>query len=233
MRVLFVDDEERYWSRVVDTLTANGFVVDAVQSAEEAVNSARVGDYAAGIVDLYLTYPPVEMDGLELIANLRRVRRRYFPILVLTNDDSIETEVRILSTEVNEYVAKSHISAPSGPKLLLARLNKMIIGKAHRNMKIRRGPICLDLNNARVVVSGTTVELTKLEYYLFRILMIAEGPQSSESIVCGIWPDGKGSTNTLNVHMRNLRKKLDPKEVLDPIKYVREIGGYRIREFDV
>ena len=76
MKILLVEDQDLERRRTKELLETNGFVLDQARSAEEALSYARVYEYDAGIVDLHLTSPPTRMEGLELIRNVRRLRRQ-------------------------------------------------------------------------------------------------------------------------------------------------------------
>ena len=157
MKILLVEDQVPERNRTKELLETNGFVVDETASAKEAVAFARVYDYDAGIVDLHLSSPPTKMEGLELIGDVRRLRRAYFPILVLTLRDDIETEVKVFEAGANEFISK-----PLLPKVLLIRLHAMIQAAQRRShtvggMTLEHGPITLDIVNAEVRVDGEKV----------------------------------------------------------------------------
>ena len=114
MKILLVEDQDLERRRTKELLETNGFVIDQAAGAEEALSYARVYDYDAGIVDLHLTSPPTAMEGLDLIRAVRRLRRAYFPVLVLTLRDDIETEVTVFEAGANEFISK-----PLLPKVLL------------------------------------------------------------------------------------------------------------------
>ena len=107
MKILLVEDQDLERRRTKDLLETNGFVIDEARNAEEAIGYARTYDYDAGIVDLHLTSPPRNMEGLELIGAVRRLRRAYYPILVLTS----VSEFRRVSSRRCEAMRQE--SAPS------------------------------------------------------------------------------------------------------------------------
>ena len=159
MKILLVEDQDLERRRTQELLETNGFIIDQTRSAEEALSYARVYDYDAGIVDLHLTSPPTRMEGLELIRDVRRLRRAYFPILVLTLRDDIETEVMVFEAGANEFISK-----PLLPKVLLIRLHAMIQAAQRRSqmvggMSLEHGPITLDIIRAEVRVEGEKVYL--------------------------------------------------------------------------
>ena len=115
---------------------------------------------------------PQKMEGLELIGEVRRLRRAYFPILVLTLRGDVETEVRVFEAGANEFISK-----PLLPKVLLIRLHAMIQAAQRRShtvggMTLVHGPITLDIVDAEVRVDGEKVHLGRAEFRLLKYLMM-------------------------------------------------------------
>ena len=244
MKILLVEDQDLERRRTKELLETNGFVIDEARSAEEALNYARVYDYDAGIVDLHLTSPPTRMEGLELIRDVRRLRRAYFPILVLTLRDDIETEVTVFEAGANEFISK-----PLLPKVLLIRLHAMIQAAQRRSqmvggMTLEHGPITLDIIRAEVRVEGEKVYLGPAEFRLlkyligpaeFRLLkylMMTGRAVSTTELINHLW-DSDSRADESNVYnlVSRVRRLLDPQKKLDPIRNIREISGYGLRDF--
>ena len=232
MKILLVEDQVLERKRTAELLETNGFVVDETGSAKEAMGFARVYDYDAGIVDLHLTSPPTRMEGLDLIGDVRRLRRAYFPILVLTLHDDIETEVRVFEAGANEFISK-----PLLPKVLLIRLHSMIQAAQRRShmvggMTLEHGPITLDIVNAEVRVEGEKVYLGPAEYRLLKYLMMTGRAVSTTELINHLW-DSRSSASETNVYnlVSRVRRLLDPQKRLDPIRNIREISGYGLRDF--
>ena len=232
MKILLVEDQDLERRRTKELLETNGFVIDQARSAEEALNYARVYDYDAGIVDLHLTSPPTRMEGLDLIRDVRRLRRAYFPILVLTLRDDIETEVTVFEAGANEFISK-----PLLPKVLLIRLHAMIQAAQRRSqmvggMTLEHGPITLDIIRAEVRVEGEKVYLGPAEFRLLKYLMMTGRAVSTTELINHLW-DSDSRADESNVYnlVSRVRRLLDPQKKLDPIRNIREISGYGLRDF--
>ena len=232
MKILLVEDQVLERKRTKELLETNGFVVDETGSAEEAVAFAKVYDYDAGVVDLHLSSPPTKMEGLELIGEVRRLRRAYFPILVLTLRGDVETEVRVFEAGANEFISK-----PLLPKVLLIRLHAMIQAAQRRShtvggMTLVHGPITLDIVDAEVRVDGEKVHLGRAEFRLLKYLMMTGRAVSTTELINHLWDSGSRAdeSNVYNLVSR-VRKLLDPEKKLDPIRNVKEISGYGLRDF--
>ena len=232
MKILLVEDQVPERKRTKELLEANGFVVDETGDAQEAVAFAKVYDYDAGIVDLHLSSPPAKMEGLELIGDVRRLRRAYFPILVLTLRDDVETEVKVFEAGANEFISK-----PLLPRVLLIRLHAMIQAAQRRShtvggMTLEHGPITLDIVNAEVRVDGEKVHLGRAEFRLLKYLMMTGRAVSTTELINHLW-DSRSSASETNVYnlVSRVRRLLDPHRRLDPIRNIREISGYGLRDF--
>ena len=234
MKVLLVEDNQRERDEIKKLLEGKhfGFAVDAAPDATKAIEYVSRDDYTAGIVDLHLEVKSTHMEGLDLIRNIRRLRRQ-FPILVLTFRYETETEVEVFSAGANDFVIK-----PLVPEVLLARIYNMIGAVQRRNQTekayvLERGPIKLDIMNAKVHVEGKQVDLTPREFSLLRYLMVSEGAVDMDEIISYLWNDDErkkitpDKNNVANLISR-LKKKLDPEKRIAPISSAREIAGYRM-----
>lgn len=227
MKILLVEDQALERERTEKLLEDRGYVVDAAVTADEALDFARVYDYAAAIVDLHLTSPPTRMEGLDLIGQFRRLRRHHFPVLVMTLRNDVETEVQVFEAGGNEFVTKPYL-----PTILLIRLHAMIQAAQRRNQSLdgtvlRHGPIELDVIRAEVRVHGSKVDLPAMEFRLLKYLLMTGGTVSTNEIVAHVWPSTR-SASANNVHnlVSKLRRLLDPDQTFRPIRHVPEIRGY-------
>ena len=231
MKILLVEDQGLDRRRTAALLEDHGYAVDEACNVGEALDFSRVYDYDAGIVDLHLTSPPARMEGLELIGQVRRLRRRHYPILVLTLRNDMETEVRVFEAGGNEFIAKPYL-----PTILLIRLHAMIQAAQLRTQTgdgtlLRHGPIELDVIRAEVMVEGRKVPLPAMEFRLLKYLLMTGRTVSTNEIIAHVWPSAR-SANANNVHnlVSKLRKMLDPEQEYEPIRHVREIRGYRLND---
>ncbi|HET6473593.1 MAG TPA: response regulator [Pseudomonadales bacterium] len=219
MRVLVIEDDAGLRSQLVDDLKGAGYVVDAAADGEEGVYFGREYDYDAAIVDLGLP----KRDGIGVIKTLRGTGRR-MPILILTARSHWQDKVAGLEAGADDYLTK-----PFHMEELRARLNALMRRAAgHASPVISAGPIALDTARKEVRVDAEPVELTAFEYRVLEYLVLnAARVVSKTELTDHLYEqDFDRDSNTIEVFIGRLRKKLDPDGALNPIRTVRG-QGYR------
>lgn len=213
MRILLVEDDELLGAGVRDALERARHGVEWVQDGRLAL--AALGGAAFDLVILDLGLPG--MDGVEVLRNLR-ARSDGTPVLVLTARDAPAQRVAGLDAGADDYLTK-----PFDVDELLARvraLQRRARGAAVN--VIEHGPLRLDPGSFSVTCEGRTVELQRREFMLLHKLLESTGQVLSraqlEESLYG-WEGGVES-NTLDVHIHRLRRKLYP----DVIRTVRGVG---------
>jgi len=219
MRVLVIEDDAGLRSQLIDDLKRAGFVVDAAADGDEGVYFGREYDYDAAIVDLGLP----KRDGIGVIKTLRGTGRR-LPILILTARSHWQDKVAGLEAGADDYLTK-----PFHMEELRARLNALVRRAAgHASPVISAGPIALDTARKEVRVESQPVELTAFEYRVLEYLVLNSARVVSKTELTDhlYEQDFDRDSNTIEVFIGRLRKKLDPDGVLNPIRTVRG-QGYR------
>lgn len=221
MRILIVEDEQALRDQLAATLRAQGYVVDAAIDGEEGLYFAQEYPIDLAIVDLGLP----KLDGVELIKQLRK-KGSQCPILILTARSRWQDKVAGLEAGADDYLTK-----PFHPQELLARLKVLLrrsVGLADN--VLRCGSIKLDTSAQQVFLNDMQVAVTAYEYRLLSYLMLHTGKVISKGeLVDHIYEeDDDRDSNTIEVFIRRLRKKLDPDEQLKPIETLRG-QGYRFR----
>ena len=232
MRILLVENRTRDRDETKRLFEEAGFFVDAVGNEKSALDFARDSDYVAGVFDLHLTEPPMKREGLELIARVKKLGKK-FPILVLSMDGTDESELMARKHGAEGYVAKHRKS-----EYLLFHLRNMISSPEGDSLLLTHGPITLSIRDCKVHVDGRRVFLRRHEFALLEYLMTVRKPVPLKAIAYQIWEEvlvidekTRNKVHVLVSNVRNrLRKKLPNKEI-DPIPYVRELGGYRLWDF--
>ncbi|MDF2177265.1 response regulator transcription factor [Aliiglaciecola sp. CAU 1673] len=216
MRLLLIEDDRQLAVALQRALRAQGYAVDHVGTAKEALLSLKVGMVDAAILDLGLP----DMDGTELLRKLRSEKNRT-PILVLTARDSISDKIHGLDLGADDYLAK-----PFDMEELLARLRviERRLGTA-QSACINIGPVSLDTAAHSLSVNGENLSLARKEYMLVKILMENAGRvQSREQLETKLYEWGEEvASNAVEVHIHHLRKKL-PEGFIQTIRGV----GYTI-----
>jgi two-component system response regulator PhoP len=221
MRILIVEDEQALQEQLADRLRALDYVVDVASDGEEGLYYGREYPVDLAIIDLGLP----KLDGVQLIKTLRQEGFAY-PILILTARNRWQEKVEGLEAGGDDYLTK-----PFHPEELAARIKVLLrrsVGMADNSIVC--GPIKIDTSAKQVFLHDEPLSLTAYEYRLLSYLMMHTGKVlSKRELVDHIYEeDDDRDSNTIEVFMRRLRKKLDPEQTLEPIETQRG-RGYRFR----
>jgi len=221
--VLVVDDEERLTALVKTYLTQDGFRVVTARHGREALFLARQEKPDLIVLDPMMP----EMDGYEFMRLHRKERET--PIILLTA--RVEDTDKVLGLELG---ADDYVTKPFSPRELTARVRAVLrrAGQAAPEADGRRGAdITLDRPGHTVKIGGQLVDLTPSEFDLLAALMAAPGRAFSRlELLDRIQGTAyEGYERTIDVHVKNLRAKLEP----DPSqpRYIETVYGvgYRFR----
>jgi two-component system response regulator PhoP len=219
MRVLLVEDEADIREPLAERLRKQGYTVDAAVDGREGLFLGREYGMDLGIIDIGLP----ELSGIEVIRELRKLDKN-FPILILTARGNWQDKVEGLEAGADDYLVK-----PFHVEELLARLNALLRRSTGWSQPvISAGPVVLDTSTQQVTLEGEVVDLTAYEYKVLEYLMLHAGEVVSKSdLTEHIYEqDWDKDSNTLEVFVRRLRKKLDPEGHYKPIETLRG-RGYR------
>ncbi len=220
MRILLVEDEPQISDFVARGLAENGYSVDVARDGEEAVAWPSVADFDVIILDLMIP----SIDGIEVCRTLRR-QGVQTPILMLTARDTVEERVRGLDSGADDYLIKPFAFAELLARArALSRREPVTLGT-----ELQVGDLFLDTTKRLVARAGVTVELTAKEFALLEYLMRHPKQVLSRTVIAEhVWNyDFDNVTNVIDVHVKNLRKKID--EGFEP-KLIHTVrgAGYRI-----
>lgn len=213
MRIILVEDDHNLATALAKALSTEGNTVDSVNTGEAALFLVENTDADAVILDLGLP----DMDGLEVLARLKRIKR-HLPVMLLTARDSLNDKVSGLDSGADDYLTK-----PFDMPELIARLRVM---QRHNNGQsqdtLTHGEVVIDVRANTVLRDDQPVSVSSKEYTLLTTLMENRGRLlSREQLEAKIMGWGEEITsNAIEVHIHNLRKKLGR----DFIKTVRGIG---------
>ncbi|MBA3534780.1 MAG: response regulator transcription factor [Ardenticatenales bacterium] len=219
--VLMVDDQPNIRTLVQMYLEQEGFRVVTAANGREALFLARQERPDLIILDLMMP----EMDGYDFIRAHRRERDT--PVIMLTA--RIEENDRVLGLELG---ADDYVSKPFSPRELAARV-RAVLRRLERDTDageiIRVGGITLDEPAHRVLVEEQPVDLTPTEFDLLAILMHTPGRAFSRGELLDRLQGGamEGVERTIDVHVRNLRTKIesDPRQP----RYIETVYGIGYR----
>jgi len=219
MHLLVVEDEPALRDTLAQQLKEAGYTVDVAPDGEEGLYQGKEFAFDLAIVDLGLPKIP----GIEVIKKLRDAGKS-FPILILTARDRWQDKVEGLQSGADDYVAK-----PFHFEELLARVQALLRRSGGWAQPVLRcGPIALDPRTQQVTVSDSPIELTSFEYKILEQLMLRAGEVLSKSdITESLYEqDFDRDSNTIEVFVGRLRRKLDPDNTIKPIETLRG-RGYR------
>ena len=204
MRILIVEDEAKLAEGLKRGLESKGFAVDWLEDSEKARTRILLYRNEYDLILLDLMLPGV--GGAE-ITKEARAEGVTTPIIILTARDETEMKVELLNCGADVYLAK-----PFSFDELVARMNAVLRRpeqSVQTTLTVR--DITLDPGKRTVTKAGEDVPLTLKEYSLLEFFMRHPNEAlSRETIMDHVWSfDFPGFSNVLDVHMKNLRKKLD------------------------
>ncbi|MBR4392946.1 MAG: response regulator transcription factor [Oscillospiraceae bacterium] len=220
-KILVCDDDRDIVSALKIYLEAEDYTVLTAYNGREAL-ALLDSDPEIALVLLDIMMP--EMDGIQAMTKLREERN--VPVILLTAKSEDTDKVLGLNVGADDYVTK-----PFNPVELLARVRSQLrrylrLGGAQpQEETLQLGGIVLDDRRKEVTADGEPVNLTPREYEILRLLMQNPGEVfRPETIYRRVWKDEPyGGENTVAVHIRHLREKIeiDPSEP----RYIKAVWG--------
>ncbi len=200
-RVLVVEDDEDIAQALQRSLRMEGYEVRCAADGEQALEHGHI--FAPDLVILDLGLPRV--DGLEVARTLRQGGD--VPILILTARDAVESRVQGLDSGADDYLVK-----PFERQELLARMRALLRRRPPRgSAPLRVGDLTLNPDTHEVVRGERDVDFTQREFELLEYLMRNERIViSRQQLLDEVWGyDPFSTTNTIEVFISNLRRKLE------------------------
>lgn len=204
--ILVCDDEKDIVSALEIYLKSDGYSVFKAYNGKEALKVIEREEIHLVLLDIMMP----QMDGIETMVKIREISN--VPVILLTAKSEDTDKVLGLTVGADDYVTK-----PFNPVELQVRVKSQLrrymqlgsgqTGKA----KLRAGGIELDDKSKEVTLDGDPVSLTKTEYEILKLLMEHPGEVfSPNQIYEAVWKDSPyGIENTVAVHIRHLREKLE------------------------
>ena len=205
-KILIVDDERKIVELVRAYLEKDGYQVLTAHDGLQALELAR--QQQPGLIVLDLMLPGI--DGLD-VCRLLRGEGNQVPIIMLTAKTTEADKLIGLDLGADDYVTK-----PFSPRELLARVRAVLrrVGeKAHEGpSEVRFGDLLVDFVRHQVQVEGKPISLTPTEFKLLEVLIREPGRAFSrlELLDRVFGYDFEGFERTIDVHVMNLRRKIEP-----------------------
>lgn len=217
MRILIVEDEIKLNKGLKTALERKGFAVDSAFDGEEGEKFAKWNQYDLIILDIMMP----KRDGIEVCENLRKIGKK-MPILMLTAKDTIEDKVLGLETGADDYLGK-----PFSFDELIARVRSLLRRPTTLvDDVLILDDLILDTRSLRVTIKEKEIQLTLREYGLLEYMLRQRGKVlTRDDLLEHVWDRNHDTlSNVVDVHMKNLRKKL-------PQKYAKLIETIRGKGF--
>ncbi len=231
--VLIVDDDKHIVEAISKLLVLNNFNTIKAYDGEQCIQLLKENDVDLILMDVMMP----KVDGLMALQQIRVDKN--IPIIMLSAKTEANDKVVGLQLGADDYIAK-----PYNPQELVARvianirrykvLNKGVIENVYNDKhKLIVDTLQLNTSTKELYVNGELVKLTPKEFGVLQLLMKSPGRVFSiKEIYNNVWEDTEYiSDNTVMVHIRRLRKKIEvnPKEA----KYLKVVWGigYKIEKF--
>jgi two-component system, OmpR family, alkaline phosphatase synthesis response regulator PhoP len=203
-RILVVDDEEDICEILKFNLESEGYLVDVVSSAEDALKR-KLDGYGLFLLDIMMK----GMSGYRLADELRKKHGVSAPFLFITARTSENDKLTGFSLGADDFITK-----PFSVREVIARIKAVLrrsettkaFGQANI---IEVSGITLDMEQKRMLVNGSREDLTPIEFQLLSMLMKSPGKVfNREQFLQRIWGEVNVTDRTVDVHITRLRKKL-------------------------
>ena len=226
--ILIVEDEQEIAVAIEAYLLNQGYLVTLASNGIEALEVVYSQSIDLAIVDVMMP----KMDGITFTMKLRETH--HFPVIMLSAKSEEVDQIMGLNMGADDYVTK-----PFRPLELLARVNSQLrryqrfsaINPENQQNILTTGGLELNMETKEFTVDGSLVRLTPIEYKILNLLMRHPGRVfPAEEIYERIWNETAVNTDTIMVHIRNIREKIEinPKKP----KYLKVVWGvgYKIEK---
>ncbi len=222
MRLLLVEDDKDLREFVREGLSRSGFVTDVAEDGQAGIIRAQKNDYDVIVMDVMMPH----MDGITVLKTLRA--QGYSGAILLTTCRGQEKDkVEGLNHGADDYLVKPYLLSE-----LIARVRAVMRRTASggkstvKTSTLKAGPLQLDLLKREVRKGSKVIGLTKKEFDLLECFLRRPGQVLSQSVLTQHLSnaDFNSNTNIVEVHMKNLRAKIDAKTGPSLIRTVRSCG---------
>jgi len=216
-RVLVVEDDKAISDGIAVNLQYSGYEYKVYDDGREAADSLA-GDHSYDVALLDIMLPG--MDGFELLDHMKLYN---IPVIYLTAKSDTPSEIKGLRDGAEDYIIK-----PFDVLTLLVRIEKVLarMDKLEQILHVR--DIDIDMKNHRVIKGGEEIPLKPMEFEVLALLARHKNRTiMRDKLLNEIWgTDFFGDTHTVDVHISNIRRKLDLSDVIKTVPKC----GYRLEE---
>lgn len=223
MKVLIIEDEEKLAQSIKKGFEKSGYAADYIMDGEAGQRRIEIchNDYDVVVLDLKLP----KKDGFQVCKEVRQKDIK-IPIIILTARDTVDEKIMALDSGADDYLVK-----PFSFDELMARVRALTRRPSETlPPKLQVADVTLDPATQEVFRGTRKITLTLKEFELLRYFMRNPGKVlNREDIFVHLWDFADNSmSNVIDVHMKNLRKKIDDNENKKLLETVRGVG-YRLK----
>ncbi len=221
MRILIIDDDQKFCDVLKRGLEENSYAVDCVYNGEDGEYYAESNSYDLIILDIMMP----QKDGIQVCQDLRS-KKINSPILMLTAKDTVADRVQGLDIGADDYLIK-----PFAFTELLARLRALLRREGiSKSTEINIGDLVLNTKTREVWWKQKLIDLTTKEYAILEYLMRNPNAVVTRTMIeTHAWDyDFDSISNLVDVYIRRIRQKIDPELGKQIIQTIRG-AGYRIK----
>ena len=222
MNILIVEDNKELAVEVYDFLCNVGYVCKIAHNCSDALEEVNSNDYDAMLLDLGLP----DGDGFEVLQTVRKTKST-IAVIVLTARGELDDRINGLHLGADDYLTKPFALTELGARLfaIIRRMHGFTLNQLDIHGYV------LQLQDYKVHYNDAPINLTKKEFDIFFFFLLNKNRVITRlQLTEHIWGDileVNSDSNFIDVHVRNLRKKLDKFSKLDWFETVRNVG-YRI-----
>lgn len=219
LNILIIEDEDDLRETMATAVAEQGHNPRTARDIDLPLDELIPGDTDLILLDLMLPAG----SGFDLLRQLRPKSK--VPVIVVSARDGIDDRIRGLELGADDYLVK-----PFSYAELIARIRSVMRRSAPGSAPeqvLTCGPLHLDLVSHRASLNGSEIDLTQREFDIIEILVVNRSRVVSREEILGAItsPDGESTSNALDVHIYNLRKKLGQNSV-----QTRRGIGYQVNE---
>lgn len=222
MKILIVEDNPELAIELKEYLSGNGYICKISKNCEEALEEINSNDYDVMLLDLGLP----DGSGFDVLKEVRQTTSKV-AVIIITAQGELEDRIKGLQLGADDYLTKPFALTELGARLfaIIRRMHGYTVNQLDVH------GFCLQLQDYKVWYNEAPISLTKKEFDIFQYLVLNKNRVITRlQLTEHIWGDileVNSDSNFIDVHVRNLRKKLDKHTNIDWFETVRNVG-YRI-----